>query len=186
MRDLTVTSFVRSTSGFIGALVLAAISARTQGQSMVAWGNPGFSNVDNLTDVVGVAAGLDHSVALRANGVVAAWGSDGYQQCNPPSNLGNIVEVSAGEGFTIARRPNGTLVGWGLNQYTQTNVPAITDATAIAAGRVHGMALRANGSVAAWGYAADGATTVPSNLGPVGRIAAGFYHSIALQSDGIL
>jgi alpha-tubulin suppressor-like RCC1 family protein len=82
-------------------------------------------------------------------------------------------------------RADGTVAAWGDNSYGQTNVPTdLTNAIAIAAGRVFNLALRSDGSVVAWGTGFSGETIVPSDLTNVVAIAAGGEHSLALKNDG--
>ena len=49
-----------------------------------------------LSNVVAIAAGYDHSVALQSNGVVTVWGDNTYGQTNIPPGLGNVVTITAG------------------------------------------------------------------------------------------
>ena len=49
-----------------------------------------------LTDVVGISAGRDHSLALKKDGTVVAWGYNNEQQCDVPTGLTDVVGVSAG------------------------------------------------------------------------------------------
>jgi hypothetical protein len=53
---------------------------------------------------VQVAAGWSHSVALRSDGTVVAWGWNESGQCDVPAGLGGIVAISAGYDKTIAIR----------------------------------------------------------------------------------
>jgi hypothetical protein len=65
-----------------------------------------------------MAAGLDHSVALRGDGTVVAWGTnDFFDNLNIPSGLSNVVAISAGWSQTFALRPDGTVVGWGIDAH---------------------------------------------------------------------
>ena len=41
-----------------------------------------------LNDALAVAAGGYHSLAIRANGSVVAWGANDYGQTNVPAGLG--------------------------------------------------------------------------------------------------
>ena len=41
-------------------------------------------------------------------------------------------------------------------------------------------------NVTGWGYNANGQTTIPAGLSDAKAIAAGYYHSLALKSDGTL
>ena len=61
-----------------------------------------------LTDAVAVAAGGEHSVALRRNGPVVVWGDNEYGELSVPPGLGTVVAISAGGQHTLA----GTQARW--------------------------------------------------------------------------
>ena len=155
---------------------------------VVAWGynNYGQTNVPpGLSNVVAVAAGYYHNVALRADGSVAAWGYNSYGQTNVPPGLCNVVAVAAGESHSVALRADGSVAAWGDNYYGQTNVPlGLSNVVAVAAGRYHSLALRVDGTLAAWGYNGHGETNVPSGLSNVVAVAAGYSHNVVLRADG--
>jgi hypothetical protein len=138
-------------------------------------------------DVVGLAAGGDHSLALQANDAVAAWGDNTSGQSNVPQPGGNIVAVADGDSHSLALRLDGTVVAWGDNTYGQTTVPvSATNVVAIAAGGSHSLALLLNGTVIAWGLNASGQQAVPASATNVVAIAAGDNYSLALRADGTL
>ena len=157
--------------------------------SVVAWGWNPHGQTDlpaaTLSDVVAVAAGAHHSLALKGDGTVVAWGSDTYGQTNVPPDLNNVVAVAAGGWHCLALTADATIVSWGGNVYGQTNVPAVNNAVAIAAGEHHSLALLDTGEVLAWGWDAYGQTDVPvvAQSGVV-AIAAHKNHSLALKADG--
>jgi uncharacterized delta-60 repeat protein len=94
---------------------------------------------------VAIAAGYYHSLALRADGTVVAWGDNYYGQTNVPAGLTNAVAIAAGYYHSLALRADGTVVAWGKNGSGQTTVPAgLTSAVAIAAGDYHTLALIGN------------------------------------------
>src|SRR5438552_10579400 len=71
--------------------------------SLIAWGSGMGTNVPpTLTNVISVAAGLDHCVVLLADGSVSAWGNNSHAQTNVPESLSNIVAVSAGAYHCLA------------------------------------------------------------------------------------
>jgi alpha-tubulin suppressor-like RCC1 family protein len=45
--------------------------------------------------VVAIATGDHHSLALRRDGTVAAWGLNNFGQCNVPTGLKNVKALSA-------------------------------------------------------------------------------------------
>ena len=73
--------------------------------------------------MVAIAAGLDFSLALKADGTVAAWGYDTWGQTNVPAGLSDVVAIAAGTDDSLALKADGTIVGWGANAYGQTTSP---------------------------------------------------------------
>jgi alpha-tubulin suppressor-like RCC1 family protein len=115
-----------------------------------------------------IAAGGEHTCAVRADSTVACWGYNA---------LGQL-----GDGTTS-------------NRLTPINVSALSNATALAAGFFHTCALLGDGTVRCWGRNAsgqlgDGSSTdrlTPVRVGGltnVVAIAAGNEHTCALLADG--
>jgi alpha-tubulin suppressor-like RCC1 family protein len=145
---------------------------------------PGLSNV--VAIAAGGSDGDYHSLALRADGKVVAWGSNRYGQTNVPVSLTNVVAISAGDYHNLALQANGRVIGWGSNGYGQTNTSAIPPwVTAIASAGFHNMALMTNGGIIAWGDTyggGPGASTLTNAI----AISTGGDHSEALRSNGLV
>ena len=64
--------------------------------SLVAWGNndDGQGNAPDGNDFVAIAAGGEHSLALKLDGSLAAWGNNDYGQLDVPE--GNDFAAIAG------------------------------------------------------------------------------------------
>ncbi|MBM4165070.1 MAG: tandem-95 repeat protein, partial [Lentisphaerae bacterium] len=169
-----------------------------------AWGNNGSGRLGDGTTttrwtpvqvsglssgVTAIAAGDSHTVALKADGSVWAWGYNVYGQLGNGTNTASYVPVqvsglssgvtaiAAGGNHNVALKDDGTLWAWGFNMYgqlgdgtninrrTPVQVSVLTNGvTAIAAGNTHTLALKADGSLWAWGDNAwyqlgDGSTT---------------------------
>ncbi|MFA6575460.1 MAG: HYR domain-containing protein [Nocardioides sp.] len=178
------TAVALAVAGTIPTTAYAAAPAGT----VVAWGQGGSGQVTvppSLDgDVVAVAGGGMHSLALRTDGTVAAWGNNSYVQATVPAGLADVTAIAAGGAHSLALKSDGTVVGWGWNAYGQTTPPAGLHAIAIAAGDVHSLALRSNGTVVGFGYNANGEINVPSGLTGVVAVSVGAAHSLALRSDG--
>jgi len=177
-----------NTYGFDATLEIADVPLRpTEPGVVLAWGDNSGGQCTvpaGLTNVVQVAAGDLHSVALLANGQVVAWGDNALGQCDVPAGLTNAVQVVAGNGFTAALNDLGQVIVWGDNTYGQTNVPSNCCFSRVAAGEFHLLALKANGgNVIAWGDNTYGQTNVPTNCCFL-NIAAGDSHSMALGTNG--
>lgn len=185
--------------------------------------------VENLTDVVAVAAGGFHSLALDSSGRVWAWGDNGIGQLGDgtttdrsvpvevePTNLTGVVAIAAGFVHSLALRSDGTVWAWGNDRQGQlgheggaeSHVPVQVDDTnltgvvEIAAGEGHSLAIDANGDAWGWGFNAfgqvgDGTSnnirSMPvrvddTNLTDVVAIAAGGDagegHSLAIDANG--
>lgn len=153
-------------------------------QTVIAWGNnsSGQMNIPaSATNVIAVAAGVEHSLALRKDGSVISWGAINHV----PADATNIVAISARGSNNVALRADGQVIVWGPNTFGQTNVPlAATNVVAISAGNEHILALRQDGTVLAWGKNTNGQSSPPFELANVTAISAGSEHSLALLSSG--
>jgi alpha-tubulin suppressor-like RCC1 family protein len=128
------------------------------------------------SDVMQVAGGRVHGLALRSDGTVSAWGlnehgelgdgttTDRFTPVQVKGLTGVITQVAVGEGFSLALRSDGTVWAWGRNDHGQlgrgiitsegvapARVAVLNRVTEIAAGRRFGLALRSDGIVFAWG-----------------------------------
>jgi alpha-tubulin suppressor-like RCC1 family protein len=160
---------------------------------VVAWGRyfNGSSNAvaittAGLTNLIALAAGEDHGLALRSNGTVVAWGNNQYSQLAVPVAVQfQTALLAAGGNHSLALLTNGTVRAWGRNSYGQTVVPpGLSNVVALAAGREHSLALKFDGTVVGWGRNFEGQTNVPAGLGAVVGIAAAANYSLAVRADG--
>jgi len=175
----------------LGAWPPASFAQAAMDYAVVAWGNNSEGQttipLEAQSGVTAIAAGWEHTVALRNDGSVVAWGPNDHGETTVPvAAQSGVTAVAAGGGHTVALRNDGSVVAWGLNDYGQTTVPvaAQSGVTAIAAGGKHTVALKNDGSVVAWGHNWAGQTNVPGGLGGVTGIAAGGNHTVALKNNG--
>jgi alpha-tubulin suppressor-like RCC1 family protein len=126
-------------------------------------GNSGF-----LSNIIAVASGPTHSLAVKNDGTVWAWGKNQNGQL--------------GDGTTTQR-------------LTPVQVSVLTGVTAVAAGNAYSVALKNDGTVWAWGYNGNGQLgdgTTTQRLTPVQvtgvsgitGISTGWSHTIARKNDG--
>jgi hypothetical protein len=98
-----------------------------------------------LTNVVAIGAGQYHSLAVKGNGTVVAWGDNSQDQCNVPPGLTNVVAVAGGGGHSVALEADGKVAAWGANGNWQCNLPpGLVPAAGIAAGEYHTLVLLAD------------------------------------------
>lgn len=143
------------------------------------------AQMGNTSRTVKIAAGGYHSLALKSDGTVVAWGENAFGQTDVPSGLNDVVAIAGGTFHSLALKSDGTVVAWGDNRGRQSTVPTgLNGVVAIAGGGYHSLALKSDGTVVAWGYSGYGQTTVPTGLSSIVSIAAGGSHSLALKSDG--
>ena len=192
--SFTIVSAQKTNAGLYSVTVSNPYGAAPTSEALVTvirmgvWGDDSWGQmalVPPETNLIAIAAGAWHSLALRADGTVLAWGDDFNGQCDVPPQLADALAIAAGGYHSLAIRADGTVLAWGASEDGQTNVPAKLGKTiAIAAGAWHSLALRRDGTVVAWGNNACGQTNVPLGLAGVVAIAAGGNHSLALRADG--
>ena len=51
-----------------------------------------------LSNVVAIGAGESHSLALKRDGTLLAWGDNSFGQTNVPTGLSNVLAIAAGPG----------------------------------------------------------------------------------------
>ena len=94
---------------------------------------------------VGIAGGRFHSLALRGDGTVTAWGDNGFGQSSVPPGLTNIIALAARGDHSLALRSDGIVAAWGNNSDGEVLIPAdLNNVFAIASGFSSSMALIIN------------------------------------------
>jgi|GEM_PF-627598 len=122
-----------------------------------------------------VSAGMSHTMAIRTDGTLWAWGANDFGQLGDgtmiakttPVQIGTANDwqsVSAGTLHTMAIKNNGTLWGWGINGNSRlgdgtttdkllpTQIGSATNWKSVCAGDVNTLAIKTNGTLWAWGY----------------------------------
>lgn len=97
-----------------------------------------------------VAAGYEHTVALRADGRVFAVGASEHGQCRVTA-WEHVLDVACGVRHTVALTADGSCLATGDNTYGQCNVSAWRDIVMVACGERHTVGLTADGRVLAAG-----------------------------------
>ncbi|TKC95723.1 RCC1 domain-containing protein [Polyangium fumosum] len=148
--------------------------------------------VPGLTDVVHLASGRDHVLALRADGTVAAWGLNQSGQVgngmsgadadvlSPTAVVGlrDAAAVFADGNYSFAARKNASAAGWGQNFNGQLGIggddtvdrsapdaPLALPATLdIDPGATHAIGLTPDGAVYTWGWSTNGSLGRPNLL----------------------
>ncbi len=167
--------------------------------------------VPGLSGIVSVAGGRFHSLAVKNDGTVWAWGYNKTGELGNGTTTNSIspiqvtgvtgaVKVSAGAYHSLALKSDGTLMGWGENYNGQVGPPGapyyyksayavegISNVTDIKSGYYHNLALESDGTVLSWGSGplghGSGDLHVPG-LSSVVAIGTGSGSSFAVLSDG--
>ena len=135
---------------------------------------------------VDVACGATAAYGLRADGSVAAWGSNFGGECDVPA--GPWRAVAGGTYWAVGVRADGTLAGWGTDSMDAgvLALPQGRFTSVAAAGLFACFALREDGTIAAWGRDPwlSGMLRAPS--GSFTRLAVCDGYGLALRPDGTI
>ena len=167
-----------------------------------------------MDDVVAVSAAHYHTMAIRTDGSLWAWGSnwagqlgDGTNTCrfSPVKVKEDVITVYAGWLSTFAITADGNLWAWGSDfsntlgdgATTESNRPIkiMDNVVDVSAGSHHTMVIRTDGSLWAWGanwsgQLGDGTNTHRFSpvrvMEDVAVVSAGTHHTMAIKTDGSL
>lgn len=140
-----------------------------------------------------ISGGSFHTIALKKNGTVWAWGDNGYGALGngttvasnipiPVAGLSNIVQVVGGYRHSAALRSNGTVMSWGYNyggnvgdgttipRQTPVMVVGLSNVVRVCSTDLSTLALKSDGTVWAWGannYGQLGDGTTVNRYSPV-------------------
>jgi hypothetical protein len=178
--------------------------------------NQGVLQVSGPAAFASASGGERHTLAVRSDGTLWAWGFNGNGQLGDgttvsrysPVQIGSaFAAVAAGASHSLGLHDNGELWAWGENYYGQLGDGTTTASAspvligsgfaAIAAGAQHSLALRTDGTLWAWGHNAYGELgddTYADHAAPAqiatgstfASVAAGSNHGLAIRTDGTL
>ncbi len=131
---------------------------------------------------VSVKTSAHHTVILRSDGSVVAFGDNSFGQCDV-SLWKNVVAVEVGQYHTVALLEDGTVRACGNRDFDQCSVSSFENVIMISAGDYHTLALLANGTVKACGMNTSSQCET-SEWQNITMISAGALHSVGLTSDG--
>jgi len=95
-----------------------------------------------ISNVVAIASGGQHCLALKSDGTVLSWGN----LTIVPPLVTNVVAIAAGAEHSVAMKADGTVVAWDANWAEQTDIPpGLSNVVAIAAGYYYSLALIGDG-----------------------------------------
>jgi len=123
-----------------------------------------FSRVSCVVSAFASAVALAPFAPARAQGNVACWGSNMWDQCSVPSGLTSVRSIAAGgdwdDAFTVVVKADGSVLGWGDNYYGQIVPPiGLSAAVQVAASEApRTVVLLSNGRVVSWGADWSGGT----------------------------
>lgn len=145
-----------------------------------------ISKVPDVTEVISIASGQNHTSVLRKDGTVLTWGENKYGQLGlEPStknvyipaevfNQSGLEKIRAGWTHTALLTSTGEIINWGRNNYGQLGSQRSTphkpeklcdlkDVTKLSIGSEHNLAVTEDGKLYSWGLNEHGSCGTGDN-----------------------
>jgi hypothetical protein len=150
-------------------------------------GNVSGASGELLQDVTALSAGSSHSLALRTDSGVVAWGSNWGGQSSVPSEATEVIQIAAGLNHSLALKSGGAVISWGDNGHGQCDVPtgisiSNTGIIGIAAAGNTSLAWKNDGEIIVWGKSTK---LVNSPNFKLKSVYCGVEHAIATDISGL-
>ena len=154
----------------------------SRGKVLAAGKNKGQCDTVSWENIIAVATGKSHTVALRSDGKVLAVGKK-KQPCLDTAAMEDITAVAAGRNHTLALRADGTVSAVGANTLKQCDTSAWEGIVAITAGDDHSAGMKSDGSVVATGYDSYGQCNT-GKWQDIVAVSAGRNLTVGVKNDG--
>ena len=141
-----------------------------------------LNQLKNYLEITTIIFGGNHTVGLKSDGTVFAYGDNSEGQCDV-NDWKNIIKIAAGESHTVGLKSDGTVVAVGKNDFGQCKVYGWKNIVDIAAANDRTIGLMSNGTAEAIGSLFFCGCDV-SDWHNIRGISAGFSHTVGLRSDG--
>jgi alpha-tubulin suppressor-like RCC1 family protein len=209
-RDGSVYAWGLGSSGQLGIGALPTVNFRSRSARVMPH-IPYPVRIPDLGEVTAISAGAQHSLALRKDGTVLAWGDNKLGQIGDGTTrnrdrpftvpgVRNAVAIAASSRFSVALLADGTAMEWGgtYNNASPRPIPAllpgVRGALSVVAGDNHAAAITQKGEVITWGQNAHYETgrgprssqspALVTGLADVRFLAAGGAQTIAVLGSG--
>jgi alpha-tubulin suppressor-like RCC1 family protein len=158
------------------------------------------TQIGSSTDWQDVSCGDIHSLAIKTDGSLWAWGYGGsygllgLNNAGPlihrssPTQVGSLINwsgISASERFSLATKTDGTLWSWGrgvsgqlgLGSTATVSSPAqigsLTNWRTAKAGSIHSAAVKTDGTLWSWGAGTDGRLGLGNTINRLSPVRVG-------------
>jgi alpha-tubulin suppressor-like RCC1 family protein len=147
-----------------------------------------YAGYDEAGKYTLLSSGGGHTCAQHANGSIACFGSNLYQQSSVPASVSGAVQLSSGAYHTMAVLQNGSLVVWGGfgTELGQSSFPRGNAWKFVDVLFLHACGITTDGKLLCWGQDTNGSVNqVPQRITAWLSVATGGYFTCGLTAERV-